>query len=63
MNADRKQKADRKKREKEARKKIYAIFKQIKAGCDQLKKFEETLKEVKKLGNRSGGYIRQLYRK
>jgi hypothetical protein len=49
MNATRKPPAEEKKRKKRARKEIDAIFKLIKAGCDRLKKFEESMKQVEKI--------------
>lgn len=41
--------AEEKKRKKQARKEIEALFKAVKAGCERLKKFEETMRQVEKI--------------
>jgi len=49
MNTDHKPTAGEKKRKKQARKELDALFKLIKANCDRLDKFEETMKRVEKV--------------
>ena len=49
MSITREPTAEEKKRKKQARKEINAIFRWVKAGCERLKKFEETMKQVEKI--------------
>jgi len=49
LNTDRKQTGEEKKRKKKARQEFDALFKLIKQGCDRLKEFEETMKNVEKI--------------
>ncbi len=49
MRTERKQREEQKKRKKKARKAINAIFRQIKAGCNRLEKFDVMMAKVKKI--------------
>lgn len=49
MNTTRQPTAEEKKRKRQARKEIDALFRWVKAGCARLKEFEETMKQVEKI--------------